>query len=879
MAGVDIKSRFDVPVEPLDKALRDFALQAHCNIAYEPSAVAGILAPAVNGDFTAADALSRLLAGTRLTVVKINEDTIRVIEKSGATSRDLSMPKGYATYGTGAVRIASAASDGPAATAGSTRSQSSYSADKDRDTGELQEITVTGSHIRGIKESASSLEIYTRKDVESTGAETVQQFLQTLPQNFNGGASENTIGQITGGGQANNSVSGSAPNLRGLGADATLVLINGHRVAPGNTDGGFVDVSMIPLTAVERIEMVTDGASAIYGSDAVGGVINFILRRAFDGAETSVQYGSVSTGSKHDVQIGQTVGTEWGRGSALLSYQYFDQTELSASSRAYLRGVQLPFSLLPEQVQHAAIANLEQEIVPGFDLHGDMTYSHRSTDFAITFSDPTYGNTTEVQPSQIDAYSASLGSTLKISRQSELAIAATYSESDTAQQFYQMPLASPLQYALKAKSAIISLDANVDGMLVSIPAGSVRYAVGAQYRRESFGSTYIFPLTDNTFYPSRQVKAGYIELRLPIMNVRGRSDPLVELTLADRGETYSDFGSTNNPQVGALWKPSASLTLRGTFGTSFKAPLLSQLNPVPSQVVPVPGALFNPAPGGTPNTLTVYGGNPNLKPEKATVWTAGLDFKPPQFTGFSANLTYYDIQFRDRITAAGGSICGCNAFVDEAMLGPEIVQRNPSAALIQQLISEPTYQNFFNIDPSTIGAIFDSRYLNLSTVKTRGLDYRLAYKRTLSDLRFETGIDGTYIFTFNNQFTNQAPETSIRNTIFNPTALRLRGRLMLMRGPLSTGLYLNFTNAYSNNAVAPEEHVASWATADVNANYELGSSGSPLAGVSVSFSVVNLAGRDPPYVAIPLSTYHLNYDGANANALGRYFSLRFNKRW
>ncbi len=283
----------------------------------------------------------------------------------------------------------------------------------------LTEITVTGTHIRGTKDSPSPVLVYTRDDIDATGASTLQQFLQSLPQNF-GGASENTIGQIAAKSQTNNTVNGSAPNLRGLGADATLVLIDGHRVAPGNSDGSFVDISMIPLTAIERIEIVTDGASAIYGADAVGGVVNIILRREFDGVETRVQYGSVTTGTMHDIQVGQTVGHAWTNGSGVLSYQYADRTPLSAASRDYVQGELLPFDLLPQQVQNAAFANIHQEISSGFDLHGDAMYSRRSTNSAQTVNDLPYGIYTDSEPSQINTYGTSFGSTLKLAHQSEL---------------------------------------------------------------------------------------------------------------------------------------------------------------------------------------------------------------------------------------------------------------------------------------------------------------------------------------------------------------------------------------------------------------------------------------------------------------------------
>jgi len=642
---------------------------------------------------------------------------------------------------------------------------------------------------------------------------------------------------------------------------------------------------MIPLTAVERIEIVTDGASAIYGSDAVGGVVNIILRTKFDGAETRVQYGSVSDGSSHNVTVGQTVGSDWTGGSGVLSYQYFDQTPLSAGSRDYLHSVPLPFDLLPEEVQQSVFANADQEVAPGFNIHGDAIYSHRGANTAASSDDPTY--ITYADPSVIDFYSMSLGSTLKLPRQSELTVTATYSESDTAQQQYQTTgelTGESLSPAIveKTKAAIVSVDANLDGVLVSLPAGPVRYAVGAQYRKESFGNTIILPATDNTFYPSRDVNAAYVELHVPVIGQTASShgDPALELTLADRAEHYSDFGSTNNPQFGLIGKASPSVTIRGTYGTSFVAPLLSQLNPVPSQVLPIPGTDFNPVPGQTnPNTLSVSGGNPDLTPEKARVWTVGLDFKPPEVEGLTAKLTYYDIVFTNEIITADDSFPVQDAFVDESILGPNIVQRNPPSSLVQQLISEPTYQNFFNVNPATIGAIYDTESTNLSSVKTRGLDFGLGYKRTILGTGIDTGIDGGYIFAFDNQFSGTAPVVSILNTSYNPINLRLRARALATRGPVSGGVYINFTNDYSNNDVIPYAHVSSWTTADAVASYAFGSSGGPFNGVTIALSVINLTNRAPPYLSNPSTEYPITYDGVNANALGRFISLRLQKHW
>jgi outer membrane receptor protein involved in Fe transport len=128
--------------------------------------------------------------------------------------------------------------------------------------------------------------------------------------------------------------SASGVNLRGLGSGATLVLLNGRRLAPGASDGRFVDISGIPLSAIDRIEVLPDGASAIYGADAVGGVINFILRDDYEGAETLARMGSATDSAPNESQVAQTLGTRWERGNALVSMEYYKRSNLASADRA-----------------------------------------------------------------------------------------------------------------------------------------------------------------------------------------------------------------------------------------------------------------------------------------------------------------------------------------------------------------------------------------------------------------------------------------------------------------------------------------------------------------------------------------------------------------
>jgi iron complex outermembrane recepter protein len=731
-------------------------------------------------------------------------------------------------------------------------------------------VPVTGTHIRGSTDSAFPITIYTRDVIEASGASTLQEFIQKIPQNFNGGASENTILSVTGGGNAANAVEATGVNLRGLGNDATLVLINGHRVAPGNTEGNFVDLSMIPLYAVERIEIVTDGASAIYGSDAVGGVVNIILGRNLDGAETRVRYGSETSGSARQREVGQTVGHSWDTGSAQIIYDYQDRTPLGADSRGYTDTAIQPFQLLPEQAQHGLYFSVDDSVTDTVQLLAEGTYSHRSTDTALTLAD-----TPESTSSVIDAYSGSAGARIELARGAQLELMGSYTASNTRNNFI-LTGADPFPVSDEhAKSQIFSFDAKLDGNAFTLPTGDVRYAVGGQFRREEFDYSDLLGMTE--FDPSQSVGAVFAEFRVPLLGpvANAAGAQRLELTVADRLEHYSEFGLTNNPQVGLIWRPLADLKARATYGTSFRAPLLNDLNPLPLQVTPLPEP--DPKTGGVTNTLAIFGGNPDLKPEKARTWTTGLDFTPQAIPDFRASATYYNISFTDVVADPEYSVDLGNVLSEEAILGPSIIQRNPSPARIQQLEASSAYVNPFGIDPTTIGAIFDARVHNLSSVRTSGLDLDSSWSRQTPIANIELGLNGTYIFRFDTRFTPNAATISILDTAYNPVDLRVRARAILRRGGLTFASFVNFTNSYRTDDTPTGVPISSWTTVDETVKYLFSAEHGLLADASLQVSVMNLFNKAPPYVANP--AYAINFDGANANALGRFVSVELSKRW
>lgn len=871
---------FDLPAQPLAQSLNAIGTATNTDVGFNASQVAGLLAPALKADLTVDGALTRVLAGTGLRPRHLDDHTILIA--SAESPRKVSAEVKLSSIKAIEAEPYDQLNAPPTETAGDSTDNAPPSNERKK---ELEEIIVTGTNIRGVTNSASPIQTFTREDIDRTGLGTLQSFIEKLPQNFSS-ISENTISNVAGSITSGNVAGASAINLRGLGSDSTLLLIDGHRVATGGVNGDIADISLIPLSAVDRIEIVTDGASAIYGSDAVGGVVNVILRKDFDGAETRARYGSVSDGGSHETQIGQTFGKTWSSGSAVLSYEYLDRTPLSAADREFSRTAIEPTDLLPEQVRHAVFATLQQDLANGFSLFADGTFSHRATDEFISslgFSQQT--------PADIEAYSGLLGARARLSDRAGVEFSTSYSSSKQHIDGFLNSFAngnSP-ENSDDIDTSVLSFDAKVDGSLGFLQAGDLSYAVGAQLRHETLESgQYDFPSASGTsFDPHRSIGAGFAEFRIPLVGGSLRSNPALELNLADRYEHYSDFGATNNPQLGLIWKPLVDVKLRGTVGTSFKAPLLNDLNPNPSQIVVLPefdpqGGQKSCSPFNTTNTcsnaIILLGGNPGLTSEKARTWTAGLDVKPSATPGLSVSVTYYDIYSKDRITDPNGLFPLTVALQNAPTLGPSIVQRNPSAALVSQLAASPAFINPFNIDLGSLGAFIDYRPHNLSSVRTSGVDLNTSYKTGLFAGEFETGIDGTYILKFDNRVTAATPEAELLNTPFNPVNLRLRPRAEFRWGPVNAAAFLNYTNSYEDNRGPTPVPVASWTTIDMNVGYTCGNDCWFMQHATVLAGVTNIANRAPPYLMNALGV-GVNFDGTNANALGRFFFLQVSTKW
>jgi iron complex outermembrane recepter protein len=299
-------ARFDLPSEPLPQALIDFYHQSGIEpgFAATPQMERAKSNP-VSGMMASSKALELMLKGTGYTYQADTNNSIDVIPLDEPNGRQRPAP----------------------ALVGPTNRVASRRLAIEQDPGRLEQVNVTGSLIHGVQDAVAPLIYLKQQQLAMASFATVQDALYSLPIMSLNGPREDL-------GIDNNYQYGAGLDLRGLGVGATLVLVNGQRQPVSGLNGDFVDVSTIPWSAVQRIEVLPDGASALYGSDAVAGVVNIIMRDDFDGADTQVRYGT-AIGGRREVMASQLLGTRWSGGHAMLAYEYSDTSPLDAADRPY----------------------------------------------------------------------------------------------------------------------------------------------------------------------------------------------------------------------------------------------------------------------------------------------------------------------------------------------------------------------------------------------------------------------------------------------------------------------------------------------------------------------------------------------------------------
>ena len=859
--------------------------------------------------------------------------------------------------------------------------------------GPAEEVTVTGSRIRGIAPVGSAVVSVGRDDIESSGAVSTTQVLQQIPQVFNLGVSESSRGQSGG---AGNITYGSSVNLRGIGPFATLPLLNGHRTVGQGTGAAVMDPSVIPTLALERIEIVADGASAIYGSDAIAGVVNLILRRNEKGAQGFVRFGQ---GDAYDErQIGALWGNRWAGGQVTLTFENDYHTALSGRDRSFFTGNLLDQGggdfrstqcnpgnivisgvnyaipaggvtpatanklvanttnrcdnlkvqdLIPQQERNSAAMSFNHDVGAGISLYADGFVTRRSfqyrpgalaSNLTVPATNPFYvrppgapaGTSETVAYSFINdlpvntstgrskameitigadinvaagwkagaLYTLGTNDDLSISQggltNANITAALASTNPATALNPFGSGPNNPATLATIANSLSIApgftrfqnVLLKADGPLFMLPGGAVRAAVGYEYQkiRTVGGQTtgaVTAPITGEVAL-TRDVDSVYAEVVVPIVGVGNGMAGLrkLDITAAARTDKYSDVGNTTNPKLGINWSPAAGLTLRGSYGESFRAPGLTQVRGFTNGGR---GGLFvqnysDPTNGGALRVgVALSAANFDLKPETAKTKSLGFDWDLPVGNKTRISVNYFDIVYDNQIIGYLSDLTVLNR--EAAFAGTTVIQRNPAPALVAQLLA--TYP-ISGVPPATWTLFVDGRNLNLAKSVSRGFDFQASTRFATANMgTIGVGVNGTVFTKYQVAFTPASALTNQINTIYNPLRFKARSNATWSYGPIFANLNLNYQNSYDNNLANPVQKVRSQTTLDARVAYALDDvGGGALKNATLSLGVVNLFDRAPPFVNIAQSTNGGGgFDPTLSSPVGRVVSLAFDKRF
>lgn len=878
------------------------------------------------------------------------------------------------------------AADAPVADQGASASSASSAAESG-----VQEIVVTGTRLRHSGPVGSTLIDVDQTQLLQAGANSVANALRTLPQVNNLGVTE---GARSGTGGAGNIVYGNSINLRGLSPFATLTLLDGHRVPPSGTTGSTVDPDSFPSILLQRVDVVADGASATYGSDAIAGVVNFIMRRNVEGIEASGRYGTANHYEEN--RLSAALGHSWGSGQISVGVEQSYHSSLNGQHRSFFesnqtsqggsnyaslqcnpgtitvagtnyaipRGGATPAtagSLIPgtanfcdpakfqdilPRVRHVDAAfTLDQQLGDRVSLFADGVYAKRTFQFRSSAStgplqvpasnaffvappgtSPTVETVNYSFANDMGPYSYDVGSSInvqgtlgfKVDLSHDWVLQLDGTAGRDSDYVYDPPhalvngnLAAALAsnnpatalnvYGGANSPAVIDkifsgtfyapgfsreqvIEGQVDGPVFDLPGGAVRLALGGQWRHDEllYGLSSGAPGQQLVIRESlyRHSNSGFAELLVPIV---GSSNAVpgvrrLDLDISGRYEDYSDFGSTSHPKIGLNWSPADGWLAHASYGTSFRAPLLSEL------VGPLRGVFVQTysdplAPSGTSVGYTLGGGNTQLRPETATTWSLGVDFQPTDRSKLS--LTYYNINYKNQIASY---LSDLTILQQSNQLG-SLITRCPSAAcsaLVTQFVSGPNALPLFGPPLASPSVFVNGEEQNLGTTKTQGFDFLGTYSFTtpLPGL-WTIGLTANFTTKYDVQFTPGGTFFDVLNDIGYPVRFRMRGNVAWANGPWASTVFVNYVNGYNNNEVTPSQSVGAFTTADVDVVYDLGTAVQSVwsKDLSLTLHVNNIGNSMPPYVNIPIGNGGGGYDPAAASPLGRVISVAIGKKF
>lgn len=328
---------FDVPAGPATTSIPEFARQAGVQIVAPGGRLSGQQTPPIRGTMDSRAALAQLLSDTDLRVARDDGRTITLTTATGGQDPTTGQGTQEADVDADAEPSSQSPPEAPPADPPSSSVPPATGGEvSELETAvELEAVLVTGTFLRRTDaETVLPVTTISQTDIELSGVTTASELLSQLPQSAEFDNSETATGPNDARGDA------ASVNLRGLGSGNTLVLLNGRRIAPHPISAGAVprlssNINQIPLGAVQKIEVLRDGASALYGSDAVAGVVNTILKRDYQDLETSLRYGNVTDGSLDEVSATVLGGVNFngGRSNWMGFASLYDRGSLTGAER------------------------------------------------------------------------------------------------------------------------------------------------------------------------------------------------------------------------------------------------------------------------------------------------------------------------------------------------------------------------------------------------------------------------------------------------------------------------------------------------------------------------------------------------------------------
>lgn len=737
--------KFDIHVQPLSSALRQLSTQSGVRILFPYDEVAAIRSRRIQGWLSTQDALERLLAGTDLKMARAGLGVIALAtpaNRSAAHRSPLSVQlaqAGMAGSGSASVGIAP-------------------EADPVQDSTPII-VTGTRATARTVADSLAPIDVLSARDLEASGKQSVRDLLGTLVP---------SISVSNSGAGASFAV--KTLSLRGLAGDQLLVLVNGkrrHNTATlfinGTTQNGQSppDLDLIPSSAIERIEVLRDGASAQYGSDAIAGVVNIILK--------SDTHGSAST------LAGVTAdgGGEQGRFQVSKGFGIGDGGHVHMTLDAYLQGRTYRSALNPGRF-YAYVGQLYsattgtpdpreatvdrnvnkggQPQVSGINFAYDAalpvnemaelylfgTASRRHADAFLTFRFPDApNNIPEISPNGYvphlhiydEDFQVSGGLRGDLSDTFHYDLSSSFSRDwvkyrETTVLNASLGPESPTDmYIGSVTSKEWTTNLDLQKTLNLGLAEPLLVAVGAEYRWNSYAIGAGDPVSyiDGGYLSTSGPNAGVLRTSgsqgvtgfpdtsagewsrdnwSAYINLEQKVTEGLEIALAGRHEDYSDFGTTDTGKASIRIEPFKGLAFRGTASTGFRAPTLQQQYYSSASTINVGGMLLPVSALPVNSQAAIALGAEPLKAEKSTNFSAGIVIAPVPRLNITVDA--YQIKIKDRI------------LLSETLQG----------TLVRQVLADA------GITSSAGGFYFS----NAADTRTRGLDIVSTYRAGLGDL-------------------------------------------------------------------------------------------------------------------------------------------------